>query len=139
MAVRHLYTLLCDYVLQDAAGKNSYMGVFQSILLDEVPGSIPQFFLVVAASVDRDEGFIVKVANQDRTWEQHLATGIARGDPGSLSPETDLIAVFAARLVDLIFPELGRYQILVLDGDEVVHSFPFAVQLREQADAENQE
>src|SRR5260370_29606741 len=91
MAIRHMYTILCDYVFQDAiTQKMGFVGIFQNIDLLNIPGALAQFYVIVGAIGEEGEEFEILVANAERSWQMSLV----KSTIGS-SRDKDRVAVTA--------------------------------------------
>jgi hypothetical protein len=137
MPVQHLYTLLCDYAFKDGGSeKYGFLGTFQNIDLDRFPGAIPQFFIVVGVIAEAGDQLAIIVANADRSWQTNVGAGTVQDSPMLQNRERVAVALTILCLQGLEFPAPGGYQILLLAGEQVIHSCPFRVNLKVNQDGD---
>lgn len=135
MAVRHRFTLLCDYAFIDDQGKHGFLGVFSNIVLNEVPGQIPQFYLAFSVMGDPGEEVTINLVNQGRTWESFIARFPLPPMSDPTGTESGLVAT--AQLTNVEFPAVGGYAVLITSSGREVHAYDFGVVLRGEPHAEN--
>ena len=112
---------------QDAAGKFGFLGVFQNILLDEVPGAIAQFFIALGLLTDTETEVRIVISKADGSWGH--VVGQNRVSYKEMAAVTVGQAILAAniRVVNLEFPSEGSYLVVVEADGLLLHSFPFSV------------
>lgn len=103
-----LYTLFCDDVRLEAGNKLSFMGVFQNIMVQQLPISLIKFAVV---NHWRGEGVHfseVRILTPDRT--QHIVVSEPTRFEIAPGGSADNISFF----VNVTFPSPGRYWVQTL-------------------------
>src|SRR5688500_7871338 len=103
-----LYTLFCDDVRLEAGNKLSFMGVFQNILVQQLPVSLIKFAIVNHWHGSGSYLSEVRILTPDR---QH-AVVVSQPTPFEISSGwfDDIISFF----VNVTFPTSGRYVVQTL-------------------------
>ena len=103
-----LYTLFCDDVRLEAGNKLSFMGVFQNILVQQVPVSLIKFAVVNHWKGQGSYLSEVRILSPDR---QHPVV-VSQPTPFEIATEgfADNISFF----VNVTFPTAGRYVVQTL-------------------------
>ncbi len=116
------YTILCDDVRLEAGNKLSLMGVFQNIMVQQIPVSLIKFAVVNhwqgGGGIHLSE---VRILNDDRTQPVVVSqpTRFEVTDGGF----ADNISFF----VNVTFPEPGRYWIQTLIDSSLFDEFPLMI------------
>lgn len=126
MAGVQLHTLLlCDYALTAQDGKISAIGVFSQINVARLPATHGRCFIVAileATSGAHELTFGVTSPSGRPTLQQAPRLRIE-------VPPTATTANIVADLKGMRIEEIGRHRIEVRDGDELLGSSPFTVNL----------
>ena len=126
MAGVQLHTLLlCDYALTAQDGKISAIGVFSQINVARLPATHGRCFIVAileATSGVHELTFGVTSPSGRPTLQQAPRLRIE-------VPPTATTANIVADLKGMRIEEIGRHRIEVRDGDELLGSSPFTVNL----------
>jgi hypothetical protein len=126
MSGLQLHTLLlCDYALTAQDGKISAVGVFSQINVARLPATHGRCFIVAileATPGAHELTFGVTSPSGRPTLQQAPRLRIE-------VPPTATTANIVADLKGMRLEEIGRYRIEVRDGDELLGSSPFTVNL----------
>ena len=117
--------LLCDYALTAQDGKISAVGVFSQINVARLPASHGRCFIVAileASPGPHELGLQVVAPSGTQTLQQAPRLRIQ-------VPPTATSANIVAELKGMRLEEIGRYRIEVREGDRVLGSSPFTVNL----------
>ncbi len=117
--------LLCDYALTAQDGKISAVGVFSQINVARLPASHGRCFIVAileASPGPHELGLQVVAPSGKQTLQQAPRLRIQ-------VPPTATSANIVAELKGMRLEEIGRYRIEVREGDRVLGSSPFTVNL----------
>ena len=125
MAINHLYTILCDYLVQSTDGKVSANGIFHNVEVRKFPAGKDPMGIVVGFSGDRGEAFVVLLERPDGSSDE-LHTGVVQ-PPSELGEHQQWALTVVGVASPAVFPEPGIYRIVLRSGDQVVHSYPFGV------------
>ena len=124
------YTLLCDDVRLEMGNKLSYMGVFQSIMVQQLPVSLIKFAVVNHWVGDGAYLSEVRILTPDRSQPVVVSqpTQFELGAGGF----ADNISFF----VNVQFPVAGEYWVQTLVNSSLYNEFPLVVtdQHHRQAD-----
>ena len=103
-----LYTLFCDDVRLEAGNKLSFMGVFQNILVQQLPVSLIKFAVVNHWQGDGSYLSEVRILTPDR----QQAVVVSQPTPFEIASggNADNISFF----VNVTFPTAGRYVVQTL-------------------------
>jgi hypothetical protein len=138
MAVQHIYTILCDYVFQDANfHRFGFLGVFHNIELAAAPGAIPMFFVVVGIRGEPDDEMEIFIANADRSWQRSLGKHPVPVSETAAAEGKLSFAMVLTQMPNFEFPAPGDYQVLLLSDGQEIHSAPFRVRLRKEPTGDN--
>lgn len=115
------YTLLCDDVRLEMGNKISMMGVFQNIMVEQLPVSLIKFAVVNHWSGEGAHSTEVRILAPNRTevLVTSQPTEIDLGKGGF----TDNVSFF----VNVVFPTAGSYYVQTLADKEVVDEFALTV------------
>jgi len=103
-----LYTLFCDDVRLEAGNKLSFMGVFQNIMVQQLPASLIKFAVVNHWQGQGSYLSEVRILSPDRQ-QPIVVSQPTRFEVGS-GGFADNISFF----VNVTFPKPGRYQVQTL-------------------------
>ena len=116
-----LYTLMCDDVRVEIGNKISLMGIFQNIMVEQMPVSLIKFAIVNHWVGDGSYTTEVRVLYPDRqnvvVTSQQTAIDLS---PGGF---TDNVSFF----VNVVFPNTGTYWVQTLADEVVVEEIPLVV------------
>jgi hypothetical protein len=128
MAVRHVYTHLCEFALVDNQNRFSYINVISKIVLDEIPGALISLFIGVAFT--GAEGQAAKISVEDpkkkelfQALEQTVPNSPEGAVSGGMKPTSHALIV----LKPAVFQLEGTYNVVLRVGGKVIHREPFAV------------
>jgi hypothetical protein len=115
------YTLLCDDVRVEMGNKLSFMGIFQNMLVEQLPVSLIKFAVINHWEGAGQHDTEVRILAPDRQTivVSSQPTRIDLGDGG----QTDNISFF----VNSVFPVAGTYWIQTVANDVVLHELPMMV------------
>lgn len=103
-----LYTLFCDDVRLEAGNKLSFMGVFQNIMVQQVPVSLIKFAVVNHWRGEGTHLSEVRILTPDR--QRHIVASQATSFEVMPGGFADNISFF----VNVTFPEAGQYWVQTL-------------------------
>ena len=103
-----LYTLFCDDVRLEAGNKLSFMGIFQNIMVQQLPASLIKFAVVNHWQGQGSYLSEVRILSPDRQ-QPIVVSQPTRFEVGS-GGFADNISFF----VNVTFPKPGRYQVQTL-------------------------
>lgn len=108
-----LYTLFCDDVRLEAGNKLSFMGVFQNILVQQLPVSLIKFAVVHHWKGQGSYHSEVRILTPDR--QQHIVVSQPTRFEIASGGFADNISFF----VNVTFPTAGRYIVQTLVDSNV--------------------
>lgn len=121
-----VYTLLCDDVRVEMGNKISLMGIFQNIMVEQLPVSLIKFAVINHWMGEGSHQTEVRILAPDKlnlvVTSQPTSIELA---PGGF---TDNVSFF----VNVVFPSAGTYWVQTLANKVVLEEFPLIV-----ADASN--
>ena len=103
-----LYTLFCDDVRLEAGNKLSFMGVFQNIMVQQVPVSLIKFAVVKHWRGEGKHLSEVRILTPDR--QQHIVTS----QPTTVEVVPGAYADNISFFVNVTFPTAGKYWVQTL-------------------------
>jgi hypothetical protein len=103
-----LYTLFCDDVRLEAGNKLSFMGVFQNIMVQQLPVSLIKFAVVNHWRGEGKHLSEVRILTPDR--QQHIVAS----QPTSLEVIPGAYADNISFFVNVTFPTAGKYWVQTL-------------------------
>ena len=116
-----VYTLLCDDVRLEMGNKISMMGVFQNIMVEQLPVSLIKFAVVNhwqgEGAHQTEVRILAPSRNEVVVTSQPTAIDLAEGG------FTDNVSFF----VNVMFPTAGSYWIQTVANGAVVDEFPLIV------------
>ena len=116
-----VYTLLCDDVRLEMGNKVSLMGVFQNIMVDNLPVSLIKFAVLNHWRGDGNHNTEVRIMNPDRA--QLLVTSQATQIQLAPGGFTDNVSFF----VNVVFPSAGTYWVQTLANNQMLEELPLIV------------
>jgi len=134
MAIRHLYTVLCDYLITHADGRTSAAGIFHNVEVRDFPAGKDPMGVVVAFAGDGGEPYEVALEGPGG-FRQGMAEGTLE-HPAELREHQQWAVVLAVTASPAIFPSPGVYRIVVRSGGVEIHAHPFGVLRRRTPDEE---
>lgn len=116
-----VYTLLCDDVRLEMGNKVSLMGVFQNIMVENLPVSLIKFAVLNHWRGKGNHNTEVRIMNPDRS--QLVVT--SQGTQIELAPGgfTDNVSFF----VNVVFPLAGTYWVQTLANNQLLEELPLIV------------
>jgi hypothetical protein len=116
-----VYTLLCDDVRLEMGNKVSLMGVFQNIMVDNLPVSLIKFAVLNHWRGEGDHNTEVRIMNPNRT--QMLVTSQLTQIQLAPGGFTDNVSFF----VNVVFPSAGTYWIQTYANERLLEEIPLIV------------
>ncbi|HEY0764897.1 MAG TPA: hypothetical protein VGD61_21135 [Pyrinomonadaceae bacterium] len=110
-----LYTLFCDDVRLEAGNKLSFMGIFQNIMVQQLPASLIKFAVVNHWEGQGSYLSEVRILSPDR--QQPIVVSQPTRFEISSGGFADNISFF----VNVTFPKPGRYQVQTLIDSSLFH------------------
>ena len=124
-----IYTLLCDDVRIEMGNKISLMGIFQNIMVEQLPVSLVKFAVFNHWRGAGNHQTEVRILSPDKAnlvvTSQPTTIELAEGG------FTDNVSFF----MNVVFPNAGTYWIQTIANTAVVEEFPLIV--TDQANLEN--
>lgn len=116
-----MYTLLCDDVRLEMGNKISLMGVFQNIMVEQLPVSLIKFAVVNHLEGEGNYDTEVRIMSPDKS----RVVVTSQPTQVSLAPNsyTDNVSFF----VNVVFPSAGTYWVQTLTGQDVLEELPLIV------------
>jgi hypothetical protein len=116
-----LYTILCDDVRLEMGNKISLMGVFQNIMVEQLPVSLIKFAVVNHMEGEGIYHTEVRILSPDK--QRVVVT--SQPTEVSLAPNsyTDNVSFF----VNVVFPSAGTYWVQTVNEDLVLEELPLIV------------
>jgi len=115
------YTMLCDDVRIEMGNKISLMGIFQNIMVDQLPVSIIKF-----AVLNHWEG-IGRYETEVRILSPDKANLVVTSQGNTIELAPGSFADNVSFFVNAVFPVAGTYWVQVLVNDELVSEVPLIV------------
>lgn len=116
-----LYTLLCDDVRLEVGNKLSFMGVFQNIVVQQMPVRLFKFAVVNHWRGQGEHMSEVRILTPDRRQP------IALSQPTSFEIGMGGFADNISFFIDVTFPEAGRYWVQTLVNSTLFQEQPLMV------------
>ncbi|HEX8176896.1 MAG TPA: hypothetical protein VF543_17535 [Pyrinomonadaceae bacterium] len=116
-----VYTLLCDDVRLEVGNKLSFMGVFQNIVVQQMPVRLFKFAVVNHWQGEGEHLSEVRILTPDR--RQPIALSQPTGFEIGIGGFADNISFF----IDVTFPEAGRYWVQTLVNSTLFQEQPLMV------------
>jgi hypothetical protein len=137
MAIRHLYTVLCEYVTVGRDGRPTAAGIFHNVEVGSFPAT-RRLGLLIGFGGDEGDPFRITLDGPDGQTIEELGKD-AIDAPQALR-EHEQWTFHAAGVADAAtFGAPGVYGISLWDGDQRVHTYPFGVLERESREADESE
>ena len=116
-----IYTLLCDDVRIEMGNKISLMGIFQNIMVEQLPVSLIKFAVINHWMGEGNHQAEVRILSPDKlnlvVTSQPTTIELA---PGGF---TDNVSFF----VNVVFPSAGTYWVQTLADTVILDEFPLIV------------
>lgn len=116
-----VYTLLCDDVRLEVGNKLSFMGVFQNIIVQQMPVRLFKFAVVNHWKGEGTHLSEVRILTPDRRQP------IAYLQPNSFEIGQSGFADNISFFIDVTFPEAGQYWVQTLVNSSLFHEQPLLV------------
>ena len=116
-----VYTLLCDDVRLEMGNKVSLMGVFQNIMVDNLPVSLIKFAVLNHWRGGGDHNTEVRIMNPNRN--QMLVTSQLTQIQLAPGGFTDNVSFF----VNVVFPSAGTYWVQTYANERLLEEIPLIV------------
>ncbi|HKS29137.1 MAG TPA: hypothetical protein VJS44_15015 [Pyrinomonadaceae bacterium] len=116
-----VYTLLCDDVRLEVGNKLSFMGVFQNIVVQQLPVRVFKFAVVNHWQGEGQHLSEVRILTPDR--KQPIAVSQPTSFEVGMGGFADNISFF----IDVTFPEAGRYWVQTLVNSMLFQEQPLMV------------
>lgn len=116
-----VYTLLCDDVRLEVGNKLSFMGVFQNIVVQQMPVRLFKFAVVNHWQGEGEHLSEVRILTPDR--KQPIALSQPTSFEIGMGGFADNISFF----IDVTFPEAGRYWVQTLVNSTLFQEQPLMV------------
>jgi len=128
MAVRHLYTHLCEFVVRDSQDKFSYINIIHNVILDRIPGALMGLFIGVGFTAAAGQKFTIALEDPRkkelfRSAEQDVPR---RGDR-PLDPKIIEVTNGLVLMKPAVFSMEGVHHAVLRVDDRVIHREPFSV------------
>ncbi|MEZ5307427.1 MAG: hypothetical protein R2684_09805 [Pyrinomonadaceae bacterium] len=116
-----VYTLLCDDVRLEVGNKVSLMGVFQNIMVENLPVSLIKFAVLNHWRGTGNHSTEVRIVNPERS--QLVVTSQPTGLQLAPGGFTDNVSFF----VNVVFPTAGTYWVQTLANEQILEEIPLIV------------
>ncbi len=139
MAVRHVYTHLCEYAIVDKDGKTSFINIIQNIILDEFPGALISLFVGVGFTAAAGQSAKVSIEDPNgkpifQTSEEVVPSATGGPFPRGFKHVNQVLLL----LKPAVFPLEGTYNVVLRVDGKVIHREPFAVLKRNAPDGNDE-
>ena len=138
MAIRHLYTMLCEYVTVGRDGRPTAAGIVANIEVAEFPAARDRLGLLVGFTGDNGDRFRITLDGPDGRPIKELAQGTI-DSPEALRRDEQWTTYAAGVAEPAGFDAPGLYGITLWDGEQRVHTYPFGVLQRPPSEGEAHE
>ncbi len=119
------YTLLCDDVRIEVGNRLSLIGMFQSVITDQLPIALIKVAVLTYWHGQGTGSSEVRILNPDRT--EYIATS----NPSPIDLPTGGFTHNLVFFVNVQLPQEGTYWVQIILDSEVVNEVPFAVGLHQ--------
>ncbi len=116
-----VYTLLCDDVRLEMGNKLSLMGVFQNIMVEQMPVSLIKFAVVNHWRGAGNYQTEIRILSPDKS------TVIVNSQPSPLELVAGGFADNVSFFVNVVFPDAGTYWVQMLANSVLLNEFPLIV------------
>jgi hypothetical protein len=110
------FMFLCDHYLGDTTGKPSFIGVFESITLRDVPGALARFFFVASVRNAKGTRIEIVLTQPDGTSNALISQEL----PDQARDQQHF--QFAIEFANLAFTQFGAHKMSLKLDDGVVGS-----------------
>jgi len=125
MAIEHLYTILCEYLIQASDGKISAVGMFHNIQTPKLPATRDSMGVVVAFRGDEGDAYDIALEGPEGL-HRPIYDGIVTSSAVRHEHE-QATNVFAAVMHPAVFDKEGVYRVVLRSGTHEVHTYTFGV------------
>jgi hypothetical protein len=127
MAIRHNSTLLCEFVIQDANGRFSFINVVDNVRLPSIPGGLVSLNVAVNVTGEVGEEFSITIRDPKSKVLGRVAGQIKESDrvPASRYSQTSTTAIL--QIQPAVFHVEGVYHVVVKSGTKVLKRKAFGV------------
>jgi hypothetical protein len=125
MAIRHLYTAVCESVIEGNDGRISLIGIFHNLQARSEESVATTMAVVVALTGDDGDPYSVDVEGPDG-FILHLGDDVVEV-PSPLGEHRQWAVALVVRARPAVFPKPGVYRVVLRSKGEEVHSYPFGV------------
>ncbi|MBP6004389.1 MAG: hypothetical protein KA746_13230 [Pyrinomonadaceae bacterium] len=115
------YTLLCDDVRIEMGNKISLMGIFQNIMVEQLPVSLIKFAVINHWRGEGNHQTEVRILAPDKV--NIVVTSQPTVIELSVGGFTDNVSFF----VNVVFPDAGTYWVQTIANGSVIDEFPLIV------------
>jgi len=126
MAIRHLYTVVCDYVVVGQDGRATAVGILHNIEFAQFPATKSLLGLVVGLVGDDGDEFRVALEGPDERSIAEVSKGTIAA-PRDLRENQQWGFTVAGAVTPVVFAAPGIYAVTVWEGARMVHRYPFGV------------
>lgn len=126
MAITHISTILCDYLIRADNGRNTYAGVFKNIA-GKMPLRKGPFGVGIEFKGNPGDPF--KVTIEGNGINVLLTEGVI--DPEPIVSEFHQLSLTISGEIGLQFETPGVFEVILYSGDEIVHRTAYGVVLKE--------
>jgi hypothetical protein len=116
-----VYTLLCDDVRLEVGNKLSFMGIFQNIIVQQMPVRLFKFAVVNHWRGEGNHLSEVRILTPDRRQP------VAMSQPTSFNIDPSGFADNISFFIDVTFPEAGLYWVQTLVNSNLFDEQPLLV------------
>lgn len=127
MALKHFYTILCDYAFQTESGRYVFAGTFNNFTPPHLPAVPQRFFLAVSFIGDEGEQFEVSIV-EPKNKRASLFRGTLGEQPKLINPSQIGTYVICLDLSGAYnFDQEGLHFVELRQSKRVIHRRPFGV------------
>jgi hypothetical protein len=119
------WSLLCEYCLIDAAGRVSMMGIFEQMLMPQIPAQQPMLFVVSRWRSEPQQSFKCETRLWTPTEQLLQTTGEVAVAPSPVGQNLTI-----NQFVGLTLDREGQYLVELLVDGETVRYYPWQVAVR---------
>ncbi len=117
-------TLLCEYFMTDAAGKASFVGVFERFEVKTLPAVIARYYFIMNILNPRDETLRIQIQQPNGTCQDATPVPVREATvEGRLNCSVESQG--------MVFTEVGIYYFMVLMDDKEIGRHPLEIRMLE--------
>jgi hypothetical protein len=131
MAIRHMYTVLCDYLVLGQDSKPTAVAIFQNVAVRQFPAAKDPLGILVSLRGDPGDPFEVVLVGPTGDTLGEVAKGTIQ-QPSDLREHQQWAMNVVGVASPAVFAKPGVYSVQVTSDGEHVHSYPFGVFARDQ-------